>query len=59
MVPESKFAHGVCETVSSNILDAGDEGFVNKRVSSRGREKMMSWQWDSSGGCCCSVQHNL
>lgn len=54
-----KFAQRVREAGSSTILGAGDEGFVNKRAGRRGKEKLISRQWDGSGGCCCSVQYNL
>lgn len=44
MGPESKFAQRVCEAGSSNVLGAGDEGFVNKRGSRKGKEELMSKQ---------------
>lgn len=40
--PESKFTQRMHEAGSSNALGAGDEGFVNKSASRRGKEKLIS-----------------
>lgn len=42
--PERKFAQRVREEGSSAALRAGDGGFVNKRASRRGKEKLISRQ---------------